>query len=136
MVDVWRTDWSHPFEHGLIMDAYEHGADSPMDIHRALTAIDQHMDWLRNDVRDALSQDSPGYTKFEQTDTATVYEIPDQKWEEITNALRGTEFIELTFSGRIGITTQHVHQLHAERTLVGNVGAETILVCSSSQALD
>jgi hypothetical protein len=136
MVDIWRTDWTHPFEHGLVMDAHEPGGDPPMEIHRALTAIDQHMNWLRCDVRDALSRECPGYAQLQRTDTATIYEIPDGKWEEITNALRGTEFIERTFSGRIGITTQHVHRLHAERALIGNVGVETVLVCSIDHALD
>jgi hypothetical protein len=45
------------------MDAYEHGDDSPRDIHRALTAIDQHMNSIRRDVRDALGQDGIGYTE-------------------------------------------------------------------------
>jgi hypothetical protein len=130
MVDIWRTDWPHPFEHGLIMDAYEHGDDSPMDIHRGLTAIDQHMNWLRRDVRGSLSRNRTGYSERQRNETTAIYEIPDGKWEEITNALSSSEYVEREFSSRIGITIQRVHRLHAERTIIGNVGAETVLVFS------
>jgi hypothetical protein len=135
VTDVWRTDWPHPFEHGLIMEAYEPGGDSPMDIHRALTAIDQHMNWLRRDIRESLTRECSGYSELQRDKTTVTYEIPDPKWEEITNALRGTEYVDREFGGRIGITTQRVHRLYAERAFTGNIRAETVLVCSIDHPL-
>ncbi|AXG08467.1 hypothetical protein DU484_00635 (plasmid) [Haloplanus rubicundus] len=101
-----------------------------MDIHRALTVIDQQIDWLRRDLRDSLTQDCTGYSELQRNDTVAICQIADRMWEEITNALRGPEYVDREFSGRIGITTQHVHRLYAERTLTGNVVADTILVYS------
>jgi hypothetical protein len=130
-MDSWRTDWPHPFDHELIMDVYEPRGDSPMDLHRALTAIDRHMDWLRHDVRGALARDRPGYDELHRDATSVIYGIPDGTWEEVTNALRGSEYVERAFTGRIGIATQQVHARYAEREITGNVLAETVLVRST-----
>jgi len=103
--------WKHPFEDETVRRASEK-VTPRMDIHDALTVVDQEMDWLRREVKQFVRSDRDEYQKIKETDDIAIYTISGQKWEHVVDELKGP--MHGDFRGRIGNAVSNVHYWHAD----------------------
>ena len=108
----------HPFDEESIIYASE--ALAPTDeIHRALSALDREMDWVRRDVERLARSGLEDHELVGTTEGVEIYRTTESKWREIEESLRESTSVDERFSNRTLEAVQLVHKRFADSTTGG-----------------
>ncbi|WP_089650130.1 hypothetical protein [Halobacterium hubeiense] len=128
MVENPDQGWNHPFEEETVQRKSETLVPRP-EVHEALTIIDQEMDRLREKIEQEAKGRRDAYEFVKETDEATIYKVPEDRWRSIGRQLKGPMY-DGEFRGRIGVVSKRVHYSFADYN-TGGFGGGWALVFSN-----